>query len=248
MRSLTATHRAILTGYGGFAIAETPAWSPTDRRVVRGRRPLRGRRPSGWLSRKARPGTTPAGASNKQNVFDDFHAAADHLVATGAPRADRLAIRGGSNGGLLVGAALTQRPDLCRAVHCAVPLLDMVRYPQFLIARLWTDEYGDPEKPDELGLAARLLAVPPRAGRGLLPGGAADDGRGRQPGRSAPRPQDGGRCCSGRVGCQHERPILLHQESRAGHGRRQAVAASRPTSWPTCSSFFTWQLGVAAGT
>ena len=83
----------------------------------------------------------------KQNVFDDFHSAADWLVKSGLTSRERLAIAGGSNGGLLVGAALTQRPDLCRAVWCGVPLLDMVRFPQFLIARLWTDEYGDPDRP-----------------------------------------------------------------------------------------------------
>ena len=82
-------------------------------------------------------------------MFDDFHAAADWLVETASTSRDRLAILGRSNGGLLVGVALTQRPDLCRAVWCGVPLLDMVRFPQFLIARLWTSEYGDPDVPEE---------------------------------------------------------------------------------------------------
>ena len=102
---------------------------------------------------------------HKQNVFDDFHAAADWLVATGRTSRDRLAIAGGSNGGLLVGAALTQRPDLCRAVWCAVPLLDMIRFPNFLIARLWTDEYGDPDIDARVRLAVGVLAVPPRRSR-----------------------------------------------------------------------------------
>ena len=60
------------------------------------------------------------------------------------------------------GAALTQRPDLCRAVWCAVPLLDMIRFPQFLIARLWTDEYGDPDVAEQFEWLMALLAVPPR--------------------------------------------------------------------------------------
>jgi len=88
---------------------------------------------------------------HKQNVFDDFAAAGDYLVERGLTSRSRLALRGGSNGGLLVGAALTQHPEMARAVHCAVPLLDMVRYPQFLIARLWTDEYGDPDVAEEFG-------------------------------------------------------------------------------------------------
>jgi hypothetical protein len=139
---------AILNGYGGFAIPETPIWSPTIAAwcaagglyAIAG---LRGGAEHGedWHHAGRR--------GNKQNVFDDFHAAADWLVDAGMTGRDRLAIAGGSNGGLLVGAAVTQRPDLCRAVWCAVPLLDMIRFPNFLIARLWTDEYGDPDVPEE---------------------------------------------------------------------------------------------------
>ena len=154
----------ILTGYGGFAIAETPAWSPTIAAwaeagglfAVAG---LRGGYEEGEAWHQA------GRREHKQNVFDDFHAAADHLVASRRTSRDRLAIRGGSNGGLLVGVAMTQRPDLCRAVHCAVPLLDMVRYPQFLIARLWTDEYGDPDVAEELDWLLGYSPVPPRARR-----------------------------------------------------------------------------------
>jgi prolyl oligopeptidase len=78
----------------------------------------------------------------KQNVFDDFVAAAEWLVANRYTTPDHLAIAGGSNGGLLVGAALTQRPDLFRAVVCSVPLLDMLRYERFLLGRFWVSEYG----------------------------------------------------------------------------------------------------------
>ena len=122
------TTPAILNGYGGFAITETPIWSPQIAAwcaagglyAIAG---LRGGLEHGedWHHAGRR------GA--KQNVFDDFHAAADWLVETGRADRDRLAILGRSNGGLLVGAALTQRPDLCRAVWCGVPLLDMIRFP-----------------------------------------------------------------------------------------------------------------------
>src|SRR6202023_763875 len=78
----------------------------------------------------------------KQNVFDDFHAAAEALIRDGWTTPEQLAISGGSNGGLLVGAALTQRPDLYAAVVCNYPLLDMVRYQQFLVAKYWVPEYG----------------------------------------------------------------------------------------------------------
>ena len=83
----------------------------------------------------------------KQNVFDDFIAAAEWLQANGYTARDRLAISGGSNGGLLVGAAMTQRPELFRAVVCAVPLLDMVRYHRFGSGRTWISEYGSSEDP-----------------------------------------------------------------------------------------------------
>jgi prolyl oligopeptidase len=88
----------------------------------------------------------------KQNVFDDFLAAAGYLVANGYTRSERLAIRGGSNGGLLVGAAMTQRPDLFRAVVCQVPLLDMVRYHLYGSGKTWIEEYGSAE--DERGFRA----------------------------------------------------------------------------------------------
>lgn len=94
----------------------------------------------------------------KQNVFDDFIAAAEHLVSSGDTTADRLAIYGGSNGGLLVGAAMTQRPDLFTAVVCAVPLLDMVRFHRFGSGQTWTAEYGSAEDPAQF---AALYAYSP---------------------------------------------------------------------------------------
>ena len=82
----------------------------------------------------------------KQNVFDDFIAAAKHLITSGLTSPERLAISGRSNGGLLTGAVLVQRPDLFGAVVSGVPLLDMIRFHHFRIAKLWTAEYGDPEE------------------------------------------------------------------------------------------------------
>jgi len=87
----------------------------------------------------------------KQNVFDDFAAAGEHLVAQGWTTHGQLAVVGGSNGGLLVGATLTPRPDLAAAVVCSAPLLDMVRYERFGLGRTWNDEYGTAEDPVELG-------------------------------------------------------------------------------------------------
>src|SRR5262249_47278388 len=83
----------------------------------------------------------------KQNTFDDFIAAAEWLFAERWTTPERLSIHGGSNGGLLTGATLTQRPDLCRAALVLVPLLDMLPYQHFLIARYWVPEYGAAEDP-----------------------------------------------------------------------------------------------------
>lgn len=85
----------------------------------------------------------------KQNVFDDFFAAAEWLIENKYTNPDKIAIRGGSNGGLLMGAALTQRPELYKAVVCTYPLLDMIRYHQFLVARWWVPEYGSSENPEQ---------------------------------------------------------------------------------------------------
>jgi prolyl oligopeptidase len=234
---------AILNGYGGFAITETPVWSPTIAAwceagglyAIAG---LRGGAEHGedWHHAGRR--------GNKQRVFDDFHAAADWLVDQRMTSRDRLAIAGGSNGGLLVGAALTQRPDLCRAVWCAVPLLDMIRFPRFLIARLWTDEYGDPDDPDEF---AWLWAYSPyhhvcdgeRYPAVLLTTAEGDT-------RVDPlHARKMAALLQHAAAEQDERPILLHQEGRAGHGVGKPVA-KRAAEQADALTFFAWQLGIDA--
>ena len=138
----------ILNGYGGFNISRTPAFSGTVAAWVEfgglyAIANLRGGAEFG--ERWHRAGMR----ANKQNVFDDFVAAGEALIAGGWTTTPRLGISGGSNGGLLVGAAMTQRPELFGAVACAVPLLDMLRYQHFLIARFWIDEYGSAEDPEQ---------------------------------------------------------------------------------------------------
>ncbi|WP_448629794.1 prolyl oligopeptidase family serine peptidase [Cellulomonas soli] len=140
----------VLYGYGGFQISLDPAYSATTLAWVEAGgvyvvANLRGGGEEGeqW-HRDGMRGV-------KQHVFDDFHAVAEHLVAAGWTSPDRLACWGGSNGGLLVGAALTQRPDLFAAVVCSAPLLDMVRYQRFGLGVTWTEEYGDADDPQELG-------------------------------------------------------------------------------------------------
>ncbi|NJP27730.1 S9 family peptidase [Microbispora sp. SCL1-1] len=138
----------ILYGYGGFGVPLTPGFSATTLAWVEAGgvyavAQLRGGGEEGeqWH----RDGML----GNKQNVFDDLHAAAEHLIATGVTTRDQLAISGGSNGGLLVGAALTQRPDLYAAVVCSAPLLDMIRYEKFGLGATWNVEYGSADVPEE---------------------------------------------------------------------------------------------------
>jgi len=134
----------LLYGYGGFNISLTPNFSALaavwmELGGVYAVANLRGGGEFGESWHEA------GMLSNKQNTFDDFLAASEWLIRERYTQSKRLCWRGGSNGGLLVGAALTQRPELCQAVVCSVPLLDMLRYHRFLVARFWVPEYGSSE-------------------------------------------------------------------------------------------------------
>ena len=137
----------LLSGYGGFNAGRTPFFNRNvmllllEQGGVYVDVQLRGGNEFGEDWHRA------GMLEHKQNVFDDFIAAAEYLIAENYTDSDHLAIQGGSNGGLLVGAALTQRPELFRAVICQVPLLDMLRYQQFQIAKLWIPEYGTADDP-----------------------------------------------------------------------------------------------------
>jgi prolyl oligopeptidase len=139
----------LLYAYGGFEISQSPAYlGPLGK---------------GWLESggvyvvaNIRGGGEygprwhqAALKANRQRAFDDFAAVAEDLIKTGVTKPARLGIQGGSNGGLLTGVALTQRPDLFGAVIIAVPLLDMLRYNKLLAGASWVGEYGDPDKPEE---------------------------------------------------------------------------------------------------
>jgi prolyl oligopeptidase len=139
---------AILYGYGGFNIPLTPAYSATILAWVEAGgvyvvANLRGGSEEGEDWHRA------GMLDKKQNVFDDFHSAAEKLIADGWTTAGQLAVAGGSNGGLLVGAAITQRPDLYAAAVCSAPLLDMVRYEKFGLGQTWNVEYGSAEDPEQ---------------------------------------------------------------------------------------------------
>jgi prolyl oligopeptidase len=146
--SLSNSTPVTITGYGGFGISMTPGYSPdyvawVENGGVIAVPHLRGGGEYGQKWHRA------GNRENKQNVFDDFISAAEWLIENGIGSRDTIAIYGGSNGGLLVGAALVQRPDLFTAVSCHVPLLDMIRYTNFQVAKTWATEYGDPDVKEE---------------------------------------------------------------------------------------------------
>ena len=206
----------VLYGYGGFGVALTPGWNPAALAWVEGG--------GVWVVANLRGGSEEgedwhrAGMrEHKQNVFDDFAAVADALVDDGWTTRDRLGIYGGSNGGLLVGAALTQRPDAYAAVVCSAPLLDMVRYERFGLGRTWNDEYGSAEVAQEL---AWLLAYSPyhRVVDGTCYPAVlftVFDGDSRVDPLHARK-----LCAALQAATSCDAPVLLRSEREVGHGAR----------------------------
>lgn len=146
--SLDGNNPTFLTGYGGFNASMTPYYSSVavlwvENGGVFAVPNLRGGGEFGEEWHRA------GMLQNKQNVFDDFIAAAEWLIANKYTNPSKLAISGGSNGGLLVGAVMTQRPDLFQAVVCTYPLLDMLRYHMFLLGKFWVSEYGSADDPEQ---------------------------------------------------------------------------------------------------
>jgi prolyl oligopeptidase len=138
------TVRLLMTGYGGFNLSMTPQWNPAYAWWLQ---------QGGWFAMPNLRGGGEYGESwheqgmfeKKQNVFDDWFAAAEYLIANKYTSPQHFAITGRSNGGLLMGASITQRPDLFSAVLCGYPLLDMLRYQKFKVGSYWTTEYGSAE-------------------------------------------------------------------------------------------------------
>jgi prolyl oligopeptidase len=177
---------------------------------------------------------------NKQNVFDDFIAAAEWLIENDYTKPSKLAIAGGSNGGLLVGAALTQRPDLFRAAVCSYPLLDMVRFHKFLVAKFWVSEYGSAEDPEQFKY---IHAYSPyhnvRKGTEypatLFITGDADT-------RVAPlHARKMAALLQSATGSQQ--PVLLLYDTKAGHSGGRPVSKQIEDETDEMSFLF-WQLGV----
>ena len=232
----------LLSGYGGFNVSETPVFAATlfqwfEAGGLYALPNLRGGGEYGDAWHEA------GMLDRKQNVFDDFIGAADWLVREGYTKPEKLAISGGSNGGLLTGAAITQRPDLFRVAIIAVPLLDMLRYQNFLMARYWVPEYGSAEHVDHFRFLhayspyhrvrsgtrypavflttgehdSRVHALHARKMAALLQAATASD--------------------------PAERPVLLWVDREAGHGQGKPLNL-RLRDAVDSRLFLMWQLGM----
>jgi prolyl oligopeptidase len=233
----------LLTAYGGFNVSLTPSFSRTaylwmEHGGIYAVANLRGGAEFGEDWHRA------GMLDKKQNVFDDMIAAAEHLISEKYTDKNHLAIQGGSNGGLLMGAMMTQRPDLFRAVVCQVPLLDMIHYQDFQIAKLWIPEYGTSENAEQFKW---LYAYSPyhhvKAGAeypAILFMTADTDTRvdPMHAKKMAALMQS-----EAKNGSSHTHPILLRIESKAGHGAGKPVT-KQIEEFTDVYSFLFWQLGI----
>ena len=209
----------LLTGYGGFNISLTPAFDPAnfvllDAGGIVAVANLRGGGEYGEAWHEA------GMFERKQNVFDDFIAAAEWLIESGYTSPKRIAIEGGSNGGLLVAAVMVQRPELFGAVVCRVPVADMLRYHRFTVGRFWISEYGSADDPAQFPYLYKYSPLHNvRDGVGYPPIliTTADTDDRVSPGMAkkfAARLQAAG----------HQAPVLIRVETKAGHGAGKPVS------------------------
>ncbi|CAN5857540.1 prolyl oligopeptidase family serine peptidase [soil metagenome] len=243
--TLDGNNPTILYGYGGFNVPMTPTFSAPlfqwfDAGGVYAVANLRG---GGEYGKAWHEGGRLA---KKQNVFDDFAAAAEHLIAQKYTKAERLAVVGGSNGGLLTGAFVTQHPDLCAAAISAVPLLDMIRFQSFLMAKYWVPEYGSSEDAEQFKV---LMAYSPyqnvKSGTKypavMLTAGENDARVHPLHARkmtAALREADSND--------QTRHPILLWVDREAGHGQGKPLNL-RIRDAADQRMFLMWQLGMLKG-
>jgi prolyl oligopeptidase len=235
-------HPTLLYGYGGFNISLTPSFIGTnfpfyDSGGIYVVANLRGGGEFGEAWHRA------GMLESKQNVFDDLYACAEELIAEGLTDSDRLVVMGGSNGGLLTGVAVTQRPELWTAVISAVPLLDMLRYQDFLMARFWVPEYGSSEDSDQFGWLRAYSPyhnVRPKTAYPAVMFTAGENDSRVHPLHAR---KMAALMQSMTASDQADEPILLHVERDGGHGQgkplrlRVEEAADR---W----AFVFWQTGI----
>src|SRR3984893_1824189 len=241
--ALNGKNPTLLTGYGGFNVSLTRTFSGArylslEHGGVYAVANLRGGAEFGEDWHRA------GMLDKKQNVFDDFIAAGEFLIAQKYTDKDHLAIRGGSNGGLLMGAMITQRPDLFRAVVCQVPLLDMLRYQDFQIAKLWIPEYGSAEDAKQFEW---LYAYSPyhhvKPGQEypailFLTGDTDTRVDPMHAKKMAALMQ-----AEAKNGASQQKPNLFRIETKAGHGQGKPVTKQIEENTDMYSFLF-WQLGI----
>ncbi len=233
----------LLTAYGGFNVSLTPTFSRSmflwmEHGGIYAVANLRGGAEFGEDWHRA------GMLEKKQNVFDDFIAAAEYLIGQKYTDKDHLAIQGGSNGGLLMGAMITQRPDLFRAVVCAVPLLDMLRYQNFQIAKLWIPEYGsadDAKQFEWLYAYSPYHHVKPGEEYPAILFMTGDTDTRVDPMHA--KKMAALMQAEARNGASQQKPILLRIETKAGHGQGKPVTKQIEESTDMYSFLF-WQLGI----
>jgi prolyl oligopeptidase len=234
---------ALLTGYGGFNVSLTPnfnraAYLWLEHGGVFAVANLRGGAEFGEDWHRA------GMLDKKQNVFDDMIAASEHLISEKYTDKGHLAIQGGSNGGLLMGAMITQRPDLFRAVICQVPLLDMLHYQNFQIAKLWIPEYGSADSAEQfkwLYAYSPYHRVKPGIEYPAILFMTADADTRVDPMHA--RKMTAEMQAEARNGASKTRPILLRVESKAGHGAGKPVT-KQIEEFTDVYSFLFWEMGM----
>ena len=229
----------LLTGYGGFNIDMTPSYSSArfvwlERGGLLAVVNLRGGGEYGEAWHQA------GMLEKKQNVFDDFIGAAEWLVKSGWTRSERLAIQGASNGGLLVGAAIVQRPELFGAAICQVPVADMLRYHLFTVGRYWIPEYGSAENPAQFPFLYKYspyhnVKDGTRYPATLVTTADTDD-------RVAPglAKKFAARLQEATAG---DKPVLIRIETKAGHGAGKPIS-KQIDEQADIYTFLLWQLGA----
>jgi len=236
--SLDGKNPCYLTAYGGFNISIQPSFSPADivlleNGAIYAEANLRGGGEYGETWHKA------GMLLNKQNVFDDFIAAAEHLIARKYTSAAKLGVAGGSNGGLLVGAVMTQRPDLFKVALPAVGVMDMLRYHKFTVGWGWAVEYGSSDKEEDF---KNLYQYSPL--HNLKPGTSypatlvttADHDDRVVPAHSFKFISTLQQCQAG------PEPVLIRIETRSGHGSSNLTKALEATA--DAFSFFFYNVGA----
>lgn len=242
---MSKPHPTVLSGYGGFNISRTPFFSATifpwlEAGGIYAVANLRGGGEYGEAWHRA------GMLEDKQNVFDDFIAAAQWLIEHGYTDQEHLGIYGGSNGGLLTGAALVQRPELFSAVVSAVPLLDMLRYQHFLMARYWVPEYGSSEDPEQFQYLAEYSPYH-NIKKGVeypatfLTAGVHDTRVHAMHARKM-----AARLQHATASDTDQEPVLLWVEQEAGHGRGKPLRL-RVRDAADMLSFLAWQTGLEFG-